>query len=767
MIGVYDMRFVTATICFAVITVAAASGRAAQEVVHLPLNQAANAQKLNIQTIDGEQWTPLGGERGISIDWKLPATLAEGWYVAEFNGFSHNNPTEWRGGTETEPYRFFSGKQADAQVTFSFAVPKAREREVEAIRHPYLDNPVKVTLRRADRPLLLKAGDLLRLNIRCAGAATGDVRLIPAPETMRVVIQEFNTKAPYHLFDQKNPPLFQIKLATLDATSFDGQLELRWADALGRDVVEKPRAIHLNANGTLDIGAQPPQDLKYGAYTLHAVLKDNSGAVITHQQRHMTYSPHCDISKIPFNSPFGNHIRPFDPMVPMMGLRHLRIFHDWRGMNPEPGRYEWSEMDAMIDKARKAGCNVLWVMTGLPKWASSKPDEKKYQTYPPMDWNSVDVFLKAFWERYAPGGKIDVIDSIEIWNEPNVTTWTSFTNEEYARLSKEIFTATRKYAPQAKVVGISQSGGLHMGFVNGVLDAGAGSYMDIASTHIYEMNNPRGTVSVQNKVEALQKAFVTRDLPKPTVWNTEVGVGSWGRWGEAITPVEAMVQRAISSPFFDPTDQRVKKRWLTFNERIACASMVRSSAQQIEMGVERIYYFKWQAGVFSLAHDWADNGNVVPKMTIPVQAVQSEFWRRYATETGEPAKVVASSNKDAAIYVHSFKGPNGRLWVAYAHPRKGSLVMGDEMAGAVGADNKVDAEALRKKDAGAVGGFGVTSDVQIQLPGAPKSVICTDILARDIKNIPAEKGNVALNVKFEPVYLIETKGDVWKEVAGK
>ncbi len=155
----------------------------------------------------------------------------------------------------------------------------------------------------------------------------------------------------------------------------------------------------------------------------------------------------------------------------------------------------------MVEDARRAGSRLLYVVSTTPKWATTHPDNPLHPTaeqrkaginepdfYPPENWQDMADFLQAFWQRYAPGGKLDVVDSVEVWNEPNV--FFAGTYADYAKMCQVVYETTKKFAPDAKVIGVSQSGGLHGPWVKGVLDAGAGKWMDLASTHNYEIGTP-------------------------------------------------------------------------------------------------------------------------------------------------------------------------------------------------------------------------------------------------------------------------------------
>ena len=507
--------------------------------------------------------------------------------------------------------------------------------------------------------------------------------------------------------------------------------------------------------------------LPLGAYTLHVTwLSPGTDGLtaLTRQQRHFTIARRIESANLPENWPFGFHSRPFEPGTPPVGLKMHRAIVKWYNMERQQGQYNWGGMDVMAQRARDGGYGLMYCFEGTPKWASPhpelpdapKPGVKTFWGYPPTDDQYIRNFLTAFLERYDPQKDASVIQAIEVLNEPMAGHSIAYTPQEYADLCKVVYEIVKAYNPAIQVVGISHCGGLHMKWVNETLDAGAGRYMDVASTHLYEINTPLGDVSVESKVRLLREALDKRGHSHVRIWNTEVGVSSWGRWGEAIVPASIMERRARNSPHWLPDrPHQLRGRWRTQNELLSSGYMVRSNAQQVVLGVERIFYFKWQADVFSWIHDWEEVGNAVPKLMIPVQSVLSEFWLRYA---GLTAGHVTITSPDPAhrVFAHTFTGPEGRMTVIYAQPRKGVWSVGDELAGLSRKEGEVSST---EADITALPDQVVDGQpyLDVQLPVGTQPVYVTDILARQCKTLTPTEQKIHLKVGLVPVYVLETK----------
>jgi hypothetical protein len=206
---------------------------------------------------------------------------------------------------------------------------------------------------------------------------------------------------------------------------------------------------------------------------------------------------------------------------------------------------------------------------------------------------------------------------------------------------------------------------------------------------------------------------------------------------------------------------------------------VRSAAQELSMGwADKVFLFKWRAGNSSFIHDGTLGGNVVPKLMLPVHAVQAQLWKRYAGEQAENLKL-ASPDSAYKAFGHRFSGPEGRVTVLYVHPRRGAFVSGDEtVADAVGdplpeAPVEEETNALPGGTPQGVGGtvpeLGTALPaydervVDIVLPDVRPGAVVMDVLAR--RQTPVEidaQGTARLRLSRAPVYLIEpNNGTAW------
>ena len=722
---------------------------------------------------------PLIGGSG-EYTWTVPEAVEPGWHWIEFVGLSSAQPEEWRAEFEFEPYTVYvhaAGEEATEGEHAYSAEPDLEAAYEVGEPTGKLHLRRVVNQRRAGRPFLLQPGDEVTILVRGWSVLTGAPRLLPVPDASLADLQ-LRTDTRFHLFDDREPIRFDAEVARPVDGSFAGELVVEWLDALDGVVRRDEHAVEAAPGEAAKVAIEA--DLPLGAYTVRASLLRDGERLLT-QERHLTRSVYVDAKSLPESWPFAWHLRPFDPMVPNVGFKWLRVFHDWRWMHTEKDHFTWKTMDRMVEMAREKGQYILYVNGGTPEWASTRPSaddaaaasgpvreghllkdpKKPFWGFPPKDWAELDLFTREMWKRDAPDGEVDVLRAMEILNEPNAGHSIAYDYDEYVEHAKTVYEATHELAEGAEVVGISQSGGLHMWFIEGVLDAGLGEYMDAASTHIYETSSPLGSVSVASKVDKLREAMAERGHPDIPIWNTETGIGCWGRYGSTITPASVMERRARESPQFDPSEpHKVGGSWRATNEWIASGYMVRSSAQQLVNGVKHVFYFKWQADKHSWVHDWADDGNVTPKMMLPVQSILSDLWGRYAGDAAVDLEIESPDDR-FLVFAHRFDGPDGRMTVLYAHPKAGLWAMGDPLVGEDAnqrGDQASNPEASQQLAAEVIDGDAfLTVRVPLDvLNEGDDAATVFDMLGRHRSEVAAEDDSLAIRIGITPQYVLST-----------
>src|ERR1700749_3409403 len=117
-------------------------------------------------------------------------------------------------------------------------------------------------------------------------------------------------------------------------------------------------------------------------------------------------------------------------------VKSMRIALIWAGVQPTRGVFNWSGIDAEVEKAAKSGIELLPFLVGSPTWAvpnATVPGTggAKEPAHLPATGTSAaawKTFLKAAVARYGTSGTFwpehplvppDPIKAWQIWNEPN------------------------------------------------------------------------------------------------------------------------------------------------------------------------------------------------------------------------------------------------------------------------------------------------------------------------------------------------------------
>lgn len=243
-----------------------------------------------------------------------------------------------------------------------------------------------------------------------------------------------------------------------------------------------------------------------------------------------------------------------DTMV-AAGIKSLRMDFRWDYLEPVQGSWDWQAHEMVVNKATARGIDILGMLGGTPKWASSNPTAPDCDAYPCPPEHRVD-----WWGNYVNqvvthfGG----VGTWEVWNEPNLSFFkvvgsTSDNDDvekvEYMNLVKVAYDeiAGRTKLAVGGFAGFGADGGsgtvhdtpryleacLKPDLGSGDLDPtkGAADYADIISFHPYPQNANTYNSSHPHEVgmqEPLQnmRNLINQYTPANKsldLWITEIG----------------------------------------------------------------------------------------------------------------------------------------------------------------------------------------------------------------------------------------------------
>ncbi|MBI4731065.1 MAG: hypothetical protein HY781_02860 [Chloroflexi bacterium] len=132
----------------------------------------------------------------------------------------------------------------------------------------------------------------------------------------------------------------------------------------------------------------------------------------------------------------------------------------WGNIEPEPGRYEWGPLDALVQEYQQAGFTGLQMNTAAHSpWASSDPPAlgNEGDTFPQEQYlDEYAAYVTALVERYDLDGTDDMLGLLypihEYGIEREFTGFWPGTAEEYVRLLRISYTAVKAADSEANVL---------------------------------------------------------------------------------------------------------------------------------------------------------------------------------------------------------------------------------------------------------------------------------------------------------------------------
>ncbi len=252
----------------------------------------------------------------------------------------------------------------------------------------------------------------------------------------------------------------------------------------------------------------------------------------------------------------GNDINQTFKSAEDTALTWMRDELLWGHVEEVKGELKLPFNASWIDEANKQGIKPLVILAyGNPIYAAGQVPQEDINkgafsncALPVRDGNPKttddDEYFDAFihyveFISKAMAGKVGVY---EIWNEPDIKPFNAkdATAKDYTELLKETYKVIKKNDPDAKIAGgaLAFSGG----FLEEMLKAGAGEYMDILSLHYYlgkdaPEKNARKRLNEKRKI---LENFGYSDMP---IWVTETG---WANSDvDEITQAKYIIRNAV------------------------------------------------------------------------------------------------------------------------------------------------------------------------------------------------------------------------------
>ena len=252
-------------------------------------------------------------------------------------------------------------------------------------------------------------------------------------------------------------------------------------------------------------------------------------------------------------------------MIQAGGYGYIRQMFPWYEIEPEKGSFfdnknnvdAWAKFDRIVNIADSLHIQIIARLDKPPAWArANAPDLAQYPDGPPDNNADYAAYVSAVVTRYK--GKIHYI---QIWNEPNLQgEWGGqpIDPAKFTLLLKAAYSAAKAADPSIIVLmpGLAptdQTGPTNLSdllFLQGMYDAGAKNYFDIASVMVYGYGYSPYDRRVAFARDNFSRPIQTHDIMvkngdgDKAVWATEYGwvslpsdwTGNPSPWGKPVSP---------------------------------------------------------------------------------------------------------------------------------------------------------------------------------------------------------------------------------------
>ncbi len=204
-----------------------------------------------------------------------------------------------------------------------------------------------------------------------------------------------------------------------------------------------------------------------------------------------------------------------DPELDLLkggGFRWVRMDFAWDGVEREPGKFDFSPYDHLLEITARRGIRNLWIIDyGHSKLTRGLPPSTAEE--------------RALYARFAGAAAAHFKGKNilwEIWNEPNIKQfWKPAPNaEHYTALVKEAVPAIRKADPEARVA-VGATSRIDLQFLEACFAGGILDFSDVITVHPYRKQAPETAAPEILRLRNLLARYAPgRDIP--------IYSGEWG-----------------------------------------------------------------------------------------------------------------------------------------------------------------------------------------------------------------------------------------------
>jgi polysaccharide biosynthesis protein PslG len=221
---------------------------------------------------------------------------------------------------------------------------------------------------------------------------------------------------------------------------------------------------------------------------------------------------------------------------------------EWDQIETSPGHYDWSRLDSLVATARSHHAAITMVVAMTPSFYSHTPTN-----VPASAISHYKTFVSKLMHRYR--GRID---SYQVWNESNITTFWTGSQHRMAQLTKTMYDVRNAVDRKAEVVAppMVTRLGFELKGIKAYNSQKLGGtpvwrYYDVAALSLYPLPRygrragvPEDSVAL---LDAAKEKLRAAGVPaSKTIWDTEINYGlqSGSNAGTAAARISASRQAA-------------------------------------------------------------------------------------------------------------------------------------------------------------------------------------------------------------------------------
>ncbi len=220
---------------------------------------------------------------------------------------------------------------------------------------------------------------------------------------------------------------------------------------------------------------------------------------------------------------FGIQVAP-DASSPEVPIGRLRLWDSdvgWNAVEPERGQFRWERLDQLVRNAASRGIAVDYVLGPTPPWAGER------STDPPRNVKDLTDFVKVLVGRYK-----GQLNSVQVWNEPNLRTYFTGSPNELAAITRSVFATIKSLDSTVKVIAPSttvRANGSLFGFYTRYLKSlgKLGWPIDAFSVHSYP-DSVGGPSERSASLQLFRQILNFAEAPDLPLLDTEINYGLGG-----------------------------------------------------------------------------------------------------------------------------------------------------------------------------------------------------------------------------------------------